>query len=289
MWKRDEGTSIVGGRPTAENAQGWEVVYRLAFLKESRIGCDGVVADIGCGYGYYVAGMKESVGIEPNSLFFERRSRSVPFIRAVGEAIPLRESSCDLVLLIEAIEHVKDVPAVMFEVRRILREGGLVFVTAPNRFYPFETHGFQAEMEYGNILGVGIPILSFFPNRLRKHVERARIYSQKDLVFLLKKHGFETAKISYMPLPLDHALNNAVIRAIRKVLWQLNRFPLIKQMGVSCMILAKTQKKGGRTQSSCHNESTALDSQLINRLCTRVSINRQPPVCYKISNTVCRC
>ena len=235
-WKAANWPTKGGIWGLSTSGENWGVAYRLAFLEENHVRFDGLVVDVGCGDGRYLARIKDCVGIEPCLDFFKKKEPCVR-VRAVGEAIPLRSRSSSLVLIIEVIEHVKDVSRVLAETKRVLRQDGYLFVTAPNRFFPFETHGFHLERNYDNFLG--IPLLSFAPKCLRKHLEQARIYSQKDLVQLLKKHGFEVCQISYMPIPFDKAPHNAFFNSIRTVSRRLSHFVPIKQMGTSCMVLAR--------------------------------------------------
>jgi 2-polyprenyl-3-methyl-5-hydroxy-6-metoxy-1,4-benzoquinol methylase len=45
--------------------------------------------------------------------------------------------------VVEVIENVGSEEFVLAEVHGVLRRDGWLFLTTPNRFYPFETHGFQ--------------------------------------------------------------------------------------------------------------------------------------------------
>ncbi len=54
-------------------------------------------------------------------------------INGVAERIPLKDQSVDVVFCYEVIEHVLDPVAVLREIRRVIRPGGLVFITVPNR------------------------------------------------------------------------------------------------------------------------------------------------------------
>jgi SAM-dependent methyltransferase len=49
-----------------------------------------------------------------------------------GGELPFRESSFDLVLLFQVVEHVRDAPRLLQRLRRVLRAGGKVVMTTPN-------------------------------------------------------------------------------------------------------------------------------------------------------------
>ena len=116
-----------------------------------------------------------------------------------------------------------------------------MFITVPNKFYPFETHGMQiSSTDIGNILGVGIPFLSWMPMFVRNRVERARIYTQKRLLTLLREQGFEPIQIDYMMPPIDGKIQDIVIEhALRKFLAKIEatRF---KYFGCHILVLAKS-------------------------------------------------
>src|SRR5712692_4669723 len=114
--------------------------------------------DIGCGVGTYVRRLRDlsptvyGIDVSPDRL--RRSAGSVPgLIAAVGEFLPFADSAFDLVLLNEVIEHVQDDRRTMTEAFRVLRAGGYVAIYAPNRLYPFETHGVYLGNRYifGNI------------------------------------------------------------------------------------------------------------------------------------------
>ena len=87
---------------------------------------------------------------------------------ALAEALPYRDGSFDVVLSHEVIEHVADDRQAIVEAVRVLRSpeakggrsGGRLVIFAPNRLYPFETHGVYWKGRYraGNI-----PLVGYLP------------------------------------------------------------------------------------------------------------------------------
>jgi len=58
----------------------------------------------------------------------------------VGEKLPFQDDEFDFVNMSEVIEHVEDPKKVMSEVYRVLKPGGKVYVSVPNRFGFYDQH-----------------------------------------------------------------------------------------------------------------------------------------------------
>jgi SAM-dependent methyltransferase len=109
----------------------------------------------------------------------EAHTRGENITNAAGEALPFPDGSFDLVLSHEVLEHVRDDRLAMSEMARLLRPGGRVVVFAPNRGYPFETHGifWRGRYRFGNI-----PLVNYLPRRLRNRLApHVRVYTRADL------------------------------------------------------------------------------------------------------------
>ncbi len=99
---------------------------------------------------------------------------------ALSEQLPYADCSFDAVLLNEVIEHVQSDRETLREALRVTKPGGKVIVFAPNRFYPFETHGVYLGKRY--VFG-NMPLVNYLPDPLRNRlVPHARAYT---------KHGLE--------------------------------------------------------------------------------------------------
>jgi SAM-dependent methyltransferase len=102
----------------------------------------GVVADIGCGNGLYLAelarrgaaGRLIGVDMSPGMLRAARQrtsgaGRLVPALLAAdATALPLRDASADLTLAMHMLYHVPEPSLAVFELRRVTRLGGRVVV-----------------------------------------------------------------------------------------------------------------------------------------------------------------
>ena len=244
-WKREKGSWIFGGAPIGHTGKEAVVLLRLNLLKNLKLG--KMVLSVGCAMAVELQLLKKrgfiTVGLDPERSFLLKgnaRENADDFIQAIGESIPLRDGSFDLVLLFEVLEHVMKPEVVLEEISRVLKPNGMLFLTVPNRFYPFETHGIQVcQKQIDNLLGIGIPFFSLAPNFLRRRLERARIYSEAELVSLLRKHCFEPFITEYLMPQLDIVRQTPLTRAIRQVFRSINKVPIIKKFGASIMVVSK--------------------------------------------------
>lgn len=103
------------------------------------------VLDVGCGdAGALIAFAEEGArcsGIECFDTSLERgRLRAadhgvaVDLKKGVAESIPYPDSTFDLVMLDNVLEHVNDRPLTLREVRRVLKPGGLLYMVTPKPF-----------------------------------------------------------------------------------------------------------------------------------------------------------
>ena len=144
----------------------------------------GGILEDGCGVGMYVEHLApfggSVIGLEYDFERAAQAGRNSPHIlNAAGEFLPLPSSSLDLILSHEVIEHLQDDRLGICEMVRVLQPGGRIVLFAPNRGYPFETHGiyWKGRYHFGNKLFV-----NYLPRRWRnKLAPHVRVYSAKDL------------------------------------------------------------------------------------------------------------
>jgi SAM-dependent methyltransferase len=103
---------------------------------------EGRVVEIGSGpvgvVGFLPAVVK--VAVDPLNGFYatnpkltELRKPDVHYIEAPGERVPLDSGAYDLVIIENCIDHVHDVHGVMREIRRLLAEDGILYITVNGR------------------------------------------------------------------------------------------------------------------------------------------------------------
>ncbi len=107
-------------------------VLRGAGLKEGMR-----VLDVATGTGPVAAVAREIVtksglvvGVDPSGgmLHVAKRKADAEFIRAVGEALPIRDEMFDMLTMGYALRHVSDLRAAFREYRRVLRNGGQLVI-----------------------------------------------------------------------------------------------------------------------------------------------------------------
>jgi 2-polyprenyl-3-methyl-5-hydroxy-6-metoxy-1,4-benzoquinol methylase len=147
------------------------------------------ILDVGCGVGAYVTRLRAltavafGVDVDYDKLLRARTEKGLEALAlGVSEALPFPDGAFDAVLLHEVIEHVADDAQTVHEAHRVVKSGGAVIVFAPNRLFPFETHGAYIGSRY--VFG-NIPLLGYLPDILRRRLApHVRAYRTDDLARL---------------------------------------------------------------------------------------------------------
>lgn len=191
------------------------------------------VLDVGCGIGAYVAKFHESgahafgVDIDTEKLADAQREKNLDLLaHSVSEGLPFPDNFFDAVLLHEVIEHVADDRQTIREAHRVVKHGGRVIVFAPNRLYPFETHGAYMGKRY--VFG-NIPLVGWLPDFLRtKFAPHVRAYTVRDLRALFA--GLDGTLIAHTQIYPGYdkiARRRALLaRVLRSVTYFLENTPL---------------------------------------------------------------
>jgi SAM-dependent methyltransferase len=193
------------------------------------------ILDVGCGIGTYVKRFRDfSPHVYGIDVSAKRLADSTMpnLVAAAGEALPFGETTFDVLVFNEVIEHVKDDRQTIEDALRVLRPGGHIVIYAPNRLYPFETHGvfIRGRYKFGNI-----PLVNYLPNGLRdKLVPHARAYTAGDILRLIEGLPVRVVVRSYVYPGFDNivARSPKVGKALRAVLYRAERTPA-RALGLS--------------------------------------------------------
>lgn len=144
--------------PELRGAIRWEHLHRYLFARELVAGRDVVDVASGEGYGSRLLAerARHVVGIDiaEEAVSHARRVYAkegvLNFIKGDCTRLPLGDASVDAVVSFETIEHVDNPSRALGEFHRVLRPGGVLVVSSPNRATypkgnPFHRHEFSVE------------------------------------------------------------------------------------------------------------------------------------------------
>lgn len=148
-----------------------EAAYRWALP----LVADSCVLEVGCGEGYGTAVLAAStarvLGVDYDAHTVRHAARTYPsarFVQGNLAALPVGSATVDVLVTLQVIEHVWNQPEFLGECRRVLRPGGRLLVSTPNRLTfspgrdaplnPFHTREFTAEELVGLLTACGFAV-----------------------------------------------------------------------------------------------------------------------------------
>jgi len=95
------------------------------------------------------------IGMDPDFKELKKGKKfKIDLVFAVREYLPFRTNAFDGIFINEVLEHVEDEDRVLNEVWRTLRDKGLLYISAPNKFALFDHHGMHISYtRIPNLLG----------------------------------------------------------------------------------------------------------------------------------------
>jgi SAM-dependent methyltransferase len=142
-----------------------------------------------------------------------------------GSTLPIRSGSIDFAISFEVLEHVLNEKTALAELLRVLKPAARLAISVPNRWWIFETHGAALPLLKWN----RVPFFSWLPRRIHDRWARARIYSRRDIVTLLRTAGFTVESSLYITAPMDVVRSRRLQRALRATVFRgdRTRIPLL--------------------------------------------------------------
>lgn len=178
------------------------------------------IVDVGCGDGAATAMVRDLgpgqtvIGVDWSATALARAAaRGLPVVqaRADGAGLPLADSSVDVVIMSELIEHLVDTDGAADEARRVLRPGGLLLLSTPNLAAWFNRGliclGVQPVFSEVSLRGV-------YGRPGRQVAGHLRLFTRRALAEFLADRGFACERVEGAPYhdvprplrPLDRAL-----------------------------------------------------------------------------------
>jgi SAM-dependent methyltransferase len=202
---------------------------------------DAWILDVGCGIGTYVRRFRDlsphvfGVDVSADRL---AEAKLPGLVAAQGEHLPFRDDTFDVLVFNEVIEHVRDDRRTLEDAMRVLRPGGHVVIYAPNRLYPFETHGIYVRDRYrfGNV-----PFVNYLPHRYRDRlVPHARVYSHLGMERLVAGLPAGVVVHTYVYPGFDNvaARRPRLGRSLRTALYAAERTPA-RRFGLSHLVILR--------------------------------------------------
>ena len=127
-----------------------EHLHRYAIACELARGLD--VLDVACGEGYGTMLLSKhaasAVGVDIARAAVDHAttkytSGNLRFLQGSATAIPLATASVDVVVSFETIEHLREHDEMITEIRRVLRPGGTLIISSPDKRYYTDTTGYN--------------------------------------------------------------------------------------------------------------------------------------------------
>lgn len=185
------------------------------------------ILDVGCGDGFYlyllgqIDATFELTGVDTNlralnSAEANLKGKRVGLIQADVLKLPFPKASFNKIIASEVLEHVNDDTLALRELHRVLKKGGILALSVPNKNYPFFWDPINWTLDH--LFGIHIKS-GFWAGIWNQHL---RLYTENNLQTLLTKGGFKTAtiaKLTHYCLPFNHYIINivAIILANKKM------------------------------------------------------------------------
>nr|WP_254213032.1 methyltransferase domain-containing protein [Burkholderia multivorans] len=141
------------------------------------------VLDIACGEGYGSSLLAKSarsvvgVDIDPKTVAHASQryagEGNLRFVAGSASSIPLVDSSIDVVVSFETIEHLAEQHEMLTEIRRVLKPNGMVVISSPNKKV------YSDDRDYHNEFHVKELYFDEFDALLREHFPSIRYFGQR--------------------------------------------------------------------------------------------------------------
>jgi SAM-dependent methyltransferase len=180
--------------------------------------------DIGCGDGAYTVRLAggfssvDAIDVQDGPLaLFRARIAGTPAAGHItmGEMsaakLDFPDDTFDVVTAIEVLEHVEELDQALEEIRRVLKPGGRFAFSTPNRWFPFETHGFIYRGR--RYPPARAPFLTWIVP-LHRRLADARTFTATELRRRLTAAGLRVGSVDYIMPPFDRSAAGRRLRPV---------------------------------------------------------------------------
>jgi ubiquinone/menaquinone biosynthesis C-methylase UbiE len=203
--------------------------------------------DVGCGNGFiteFVApGFAEVVGIDVEEVRLDEFRSHVSdksnfkVLSMSAAKMELPNEFFSFITCFEVLEHVADLESTVGEIIRVCKPGGIIVISVPQVWFPFENHGARI----GNRVYSGkIPLLPYVRPLHRKY-SLARLFSSTDMDRLFLSKEVELLTTGYASPQFERAAAGessweSKFVFLRDILDRCERIPVLRALtGVSML------------------------------------------------------
>ncbi|MCH7548971.1 MAG: methyltransferase domain-containing protein [Candidatus Krumholzibacteriota bacterium] len=206
-----------------------------------------VLLDFGCGNGVqtmlFAPHFRRVIGLDiSRSYLDELAARAaeagygdrVETVHFHGQSFPLETAGVDYAVSFEVLEHVEDEAGALAELARVIRPGGSLVMSVPNKWWVFETHGADLPLLRWN----RVPFFSWLPKPIHDRYARARIYRRPEIMRKIEETGFRVTAARYITAPMDVITNARIRHFFQRTLFR-NDTTRIPSMATAILVVAE--------------------------------------------------
>lgn len=203
---------VLGAARNAVSCSRTVDVFVRKLMRLGRFPRSGRMLDIGCGDGTFTVILGQqcnevhAIDVQEQNLnrFRSHLKNEKKFVisNMSASALAYPDDYFDTIVTIETLEHVSDLPGSVSEICRVLKPGGELLITVPNRWFPSENHG----MRIGKRVYGRVPFLTYLP-WLHSRLALARVFTVRDLDRLFVVRGLKRVAVDYLWPTFEHGGN----------------------------------------------------------------------------------
>ncbi|WP_309493007.1 class I SAM-dependent methyltransferase [Candidatus Hecatella orcuttiae] len=145
-----------------------------------------ILLDVGCAEGCYLKLFRDLfnflIGLDISLPLLRKAGKNdkTDYIHGVGETLPLKNSSVNLILCSQVLEHVINPSAILSEMKRVLKPDGLLVLTVP---VPYKSEFWsKIRRKFFVLRRIRVAFIAD-----KKHL---RSFSPKEILSLMEENGF---------------------------------------------------------------------------------------------------